>query len=598
MKNELKEIYSGRIANCSDNLAHVDKKINAFVAYRSILAIFGIALSIYCFNVVPLLGILIFIASASLFYNLVKQHSRLDFTKLQLSMLIKINEEEINRLAGNNSEYNTGEEYIDMDHPYAADLDLFGKGSLFQYINRTSGNSGRECLAKWLLETAEEKEILLRQDAVTELKNKIDWRQDFQAIGRLTKEKEHDLDLLVDWLNDPAYFSNIKIYEIILTILPFATITLLFLSIFLIPITIPGILILVQIWIIRENRKKIKPYYLKTQGKYEVLLKYEGLIESIEGERFTSEKLMLLRNHITESRSNKTASENINSLAKIVNAFDWRLNMIYPLINAVFMWDIQCILRLEKWKSTFKDEMRTWFTSIHEIDALSSLGTFYFNNPEFTMPKITSSKFVVKAGNLGHPLINESSRICNDLDMDGTGKFILITGSNMAGKSTFIRSVGLGLVLATTGAPICADHFEFYPMKIYTSMRVKDSLDDGESSFYAELKRLKLILDNLNKKEKVMVLLDEILRGTNSEDKHTGSKAFIKQLTKYHCMGLIATHDLELGGLADQFPEKIKNCCFEVLIKGEKFTYDYKLKEGVCQTLNATVLMKHMGITI
>lgn len=326
--------------------------------------------------------------------------------------------------------------------------------------------------------------------------------------------------------------------------------------------------------------------------------KYERLLESIEGEHFTSKKLMMLRGQITESKSNKKASENINSLAKIVNAFDNRLNMLYPIINYLTMWDLQCILRQEKWKSTFKDEMKKWFTSIHEIDALSSLGTFYFNNPEFTMPKITSSKFMVKAHNLGHPLINESSRICNDLELDGAGKLLLITGSNMAGKSTFIRSVGVGLVLATTGAPICADLFEFYPMNIYTSMRVKDSLDDGESSFYSELKRLKLILDALNKEEKIMILLDEILRGTNSEDKHKGSEAFIKQLTKYHCLGLIATHDLQLGSLEDQFPENVKNCCFEVIIKDEKFTYDYKLKDGVCQTLNATVLMKQMGITI
>ena len=168
----------------------------------------------------------------------------------------------------------------------------------------------------------------------------------------------------------------------------------------------------------------------------------------------------------------------------------------------------------------------------------------------------------------------------------------------MAGKSTFIRTVGINLVLAMSGAPVCSNYFEFYPMKIYTSMRVNDSLNNEESSFYAELKRLKQILDVLNKEGEIIVLLDEILKGTNSKDKHTGSEALIKQLIRSKCMGIIATHDLELGSLEGQYPEYITNYCFEVLIKDEKFTYDYKLKEGVCQTLNATALMKHMGIKI
>jgi len=466
MKNGVKEIYKRRFEKYSDNLDNVNRKINLIVAFRLILAVLGITLSIYCFNVQLSLGILISIAFAFFFFYVVKLHGRLDFTKLQLSVLIEINNEEINRLASNYIIYNKGEEYIEMGHPYASDLDLFGKGSLFQYINRTSGISGRDCLSKWLLEATEENEILLRQEAVTELKDKIDWRQDFQTIGRLTKEKEQDLDFLMNWLNDPAYFSNIKIYQFLLIILPFSTISLLILSISLIPVAIPVLFVFIQLWIIWANRKKIKAYYSKTQGKHEALLKYKGLIESIEGESFISEKLVLLKNNVIKSKSHRTAVENIKNLAKIVNAFDWRLSMLYGIINALLMWDLQCILRLEKWKSIFKDEMRKWFISIREIDALASLGTYYFNNPEFTMPKIISNEFIVKARKLGHPLVNENKRICNDLKMDGLGKFMLITGSNMAGKSTFIRTVGINLVLAMSGAPVCANHFDTSVMSI------------------------------------------------------------------------------------------------------------------------------------
>ena len=185
----------------------------------------------------------------------------MDFTKLQLSILIEINNEEINRLASNYSEYNKGEEYMEVGHPYASDLDLFGEGSLFQYINRTSLISGRDCLTEWLLEASEENEILLRQEAVTELKDKIDWRQNFQTIGRLTKEKEQDLDFLMNWLNDPAYFSKIKLYQFLLIILPLFTISLLILSIFLIPIAIPVLFVFAQLWIMWANRKKINAYY-------------------------------------------------------------------------------------------------------------------------------------------------------------------------------------------------------------------------------------------------------------------------------------------------------------------------------------------------
>ena len=223
MKSEVNKIYKRRIEKYSDNLDKINRKINLIVFFRLILVVLGITLGIYCFNIQISIGILISIAFAGLFFYVVKLHNRLDFTKLQLSILIEINNEEINRLAGNYSEYSKGEEYMDVDHPYASDLDLFGEGSLFQYINRTSLISGRDCLTEWLLEAPKENEILLRQEAVTELKDKIDWRQNFQTIGRWTKEKEQDLDFLMNWLNDPAYFSKIKIYQFLLIILPLFT---------------------------------------------------------------------------------------------------------------------------------------------------------------------------------------------------------------------------------------------------------------------------------------------------------------------------------------------------------------------------------------
>ncbi|MGB0391860.1 MAG: hypothetical protein ACPGD5_09830, partial [Salibacteraceae bacterium] len=236
MKSRVEDNYNHRITNFSSDLVEVKKKIKNVIVFRTILGILGIGLCVYLFNISLPAAISVIVVTAILFYLLVKKHNGLEFSKLQLVTLIKINEEEVNRLAGNNKEYSQGEEYIDLNHPYAADLDLFGKGSLFQYINRTSGFNGSDCLAQWLLEVADEKEILLRQEAITELKSKTDWRQNFQAIGRLTKEKKNDLDLLDEWLNEPAFFSNLKTIELVLSILPVITIGLLFLSISFIPI--------------------------------------------------------------------------------------------------------------------------------------------------------------------------------------------------------------------------------------------------------------------------------------------------------------------------------------------------------------------------
>jgi len=265
-------------------------------------------------------------------------------------------------------------------------------------------------------------------------------------------------------------------------------------------------------------------------------------------------------------------------------------------INWLFLWDLQSIIKLERWKKQNMNSVETWFNALAEADVLQSLGNYSFNNQEFIMPNISQEVAVFNAKDIGHPLINKSTRVDNNLIFNGYGKFVIVTGANMAGKSTFLRTVGVNLVLAMKGVPVCAKEMTFSPIEIFSSMRTNDSLKGNKSYFFSELSRLKKIIDKLEKGDNLFIILDEILKGTNSLDKKKGSKAFLKKLINYKCKGLIATHDLALGELENEFPDNIKNICFEVITKDKDIEFDYKLYDGITQNLNASFLMKKMGI--
>ncbi len=284
-------------------------------------------------------------------------------------------------------------------------------------------------------------------------------------------------------------------------------------------------------------------------------------------------------------------------LKKTVKAFDNRLNFIFAILANMFvMWDLQVVFRLEKLKTELKDVIDKWFEVLSEFDALASLATFSYNNENFVYPKLTDDIFELKMKSAGHPLIHESDRVANDYQINGLQKITILTGANMAGKSTFLRTVGVNLILASAGTKVCAEEFIYSPIDIYTSVRTNDSLHKNESYFYAELMRLKVMMDRLKNGETLFIILDEMLKGTNSKDKHTGSKGLIEQLVKYKASGIAATHDIQIGELINKYPQNINNKRFEVEIRNEKLTFDYKLQDGISQNLNATFLMKKYGI--
>ena len=293
------------------------------------------------------------------------------------------------------------------------------------------------------------------------------------------------------------------------------------------------------------------------------------------------------------------ASKQVKELNGILNRFDYRLNpIVYIPLNILLLWDLQQILQLEKWKSKNNQEVSHWFDAMARFEVLSSLGTLAFNHPHWCFPDLNKEKPEFTAVQLGHPLIKPEKSVCNDFSAIGSGNINIITGSNMAGKSTFLRSVGVNMILATMGAPVCATKMTVSPLKVMTSMRIKDNLEENTSTFYAELKKLKTIIDAVNSRQPVFILLDEILRGTNSLDRQTGSMALIRQLLHHNATGIVATHDLELAGMIKEFPEGIHNYYFDAALDGEELYFDYTLKQGVCQNLNASILMKKIGIEL
>ena len=544
-----------------------------------------------------------------LFLYLVKMHTEVADNREHQGRLQNLNEEEIKTLNGDWRERESGKEYIDHSHPFTYDLDIFGRASVFQYVNRTGTILGRKKLSDWIQSPSQDiDEIKARQTAIQDLSEKIDWSLNFQALGLGKLESEDDSTAILTWLEEPLYFSNHKFFSKFLWLLPslfFLTLALWLipdipafresLSFIRIPSSAPTLLFLLNLAVVGMNLGRTGRQQVQVGKKSGMLKKYATLLEQIEGEEFKAGKLNSDKEKLT--KDGVKASEAINKLGDLTYMLDQRLNVFMGLIlNGVLLWDIVYQVRLEKWRETYRNQLPVWFSVISDWDALVSFSRYSYNRPELIFPEITDGPFHLQAEELGHPLLNPETRIDNNVDIGEPGEFLIITGANMAGKSTFLRTIGVNLILAMNGAPVCAKSYSISPIEMITSVRATDSLDDNESYFYAELKQLKKIIEKLKEGKPVFIIVDEMLRGTNSRDKQVGSRKFIEQLMRLKGVGLVATHDLSLGTLSDEYPGKARNKRFEVEIKDDQLAFDYKLRDGISQNLNATFLMQKMGI--
>jgi DNA mismatch repair ATPase MutS len=594
---EIREFYNSERLKYSDLFKAEQKILGYLSALRLILFFGGLGAAIMLFRVSNLIGTLSIVVVIALFFWVLKVFTHRTWLRDYYLNLINVNENELRGLDGDYSNFNNGLKYVDPAHDFSHDIDVFGNNSLFQYLDRTCSDLGSDILADWL-----KRPFLLapdfdqRSEAIHELSGLAKWRQRFIGLSKMNKSADEDRIRLYEWLNEKPLFKNERLVKSFTIILPSLTLTMLALSIAGVLSYTPFILLfLVNLTLISFNLKKINAVHSMVSRQYSSLLTIKSLIEHFNETEFKSPLLNRFKDEL--GGKNIKALNSIAGLSKIIQVFDSRLNMIVgAVLNGVLLMDYISVLRLENWKREVKEFIPDWFDNLGSIDALSSLANYAFNNPYFCYPRISENEKIMDAIGLGHPLIIVDKRVVNDFYISRRGEITIITGANMAGKSTFLRTVAVNFIMAMIGAPVCAKEFTFIPSGLFTSMRTSDSLSDSESYFYAELKRLRHLKERLVENEPLLFILDEILKGTNSKDKSEGSLLFIEKIIKLGATGIVATHDIILGDLEREYPENIKNSCFEITIEGDKISFDYLLREGVTTRMNAAILMKQHGI--
>ena len=490
-----------------------------------------------------------------------------------------------------------GDDFVIPNHHYSHDLDIFGFKSLFQFLNRTSTFQGRQLLGKWLNAPLTKKEkIKAKQEAVKEVSKKEEWAYEILAFGKSSNDKAETKSILNDWINGESIFKN-KAVKILRFILPFVTITIGLCSYLeLVQMSIFTTAFLIQLGFSARYASRISITQSKLGSRFAILENYIKIVESVENQKFNSKYLKNIQTNFINKERDLKVSRSLNKLKKLLDKLDARLNIYLAIVlNGLFLWDINITFQIEGWKVKNKENLVNWINAIGEFDAIISLGLFAANQEGYSYP-ILNSENALKFNNFGHPLIPDGQLIKNNYSITGNAKIDLLTGANMAGKSTFLRSIGVNLILARIGAPVCADKFSFTPFKLFSSLRTVDSLKDNESFFYAELKRLKQLIELYKNGEQIFFLLDEILKGTNSADQHKGSVGLIENLIQMNGSGIIATHDIELATLETEFPVNVRNLCFEIEITNNELKFDYTVKPGFCKTMNASFLMENMGI--
>lgn len=586
--------YSERKEHYQKLVSKLEKQSRTIGMLRLAFALGMIVTLFYWISNVNLIFIGLTILFLVAFIFLFFRHQSISWKKKLTRTLLQINDNEINHLNGNSNAFPEGSEYHDAKHFYSLDLDVFGTNSLFQNLNRTATYIGGKKLADKLLNLLPAETIPLNQQAIQELSGDYEWRQNLLALATLIDDKEKNYNDLVEWSDRPSKpFSRFE--KVMLYVLPSVTV-LLAVAYLTLPISnlftyLSGVFIF-NLFVTSRYIKRIKREIFDFDKIGEVIRHYSLILEEIENRSFTSSKLLALQKSILID--NSKASFQIKRLSKHLSNLQNIQNVIGAFfLNGLLLFHVHSLMKLTKWKDSFSKDINTWLESIGEFEAMNSLANFRFNNADFVFPEISEDP-VFDVVDLGHPLIPAENRVCNNVHLDLTN-FTILTGSNMSGKSTFLRSIGINMVLGGTGSVICASKAKLHPLKVLVSMRQSDSLNENESYFFAEIKRLKSIIEELGKGP-ALVLLDEILRGTNSDDKHTGTIKVLENIISHKAIGMLATHDLSVCDMTNDHQGKVVNRCFEAEIINDQLFFDYKLKDGVCRNKNASFLMRKMEI--
>jgi DNA mismatch repair ATPase MutS len=603
LHNNPREFYQARLLEIDYELSSLKQKLFYLAWLR------GIVFFIFAFSAWVIfkssgsywaIGLSLFFLGAFLF--LIQKNEYLSRILFDLQNAKKLNSNELSALNNNFDAYDKGQEYIQTEHDYAYDMDVFGEKSLYQILIRCFTKPGKQKLAHYLKNIfVDQAEIVLRQNAASELSKLGKWREKF---GVLALRKE---DITTDYSSFSGNFFHAEkntakngkfgtlYWKISAYTLSIASILLLILSLFG---SIPSIgyfyYTLLILGIISTQLKYINFVHKQTESLHKTMQKYALIIQHIEETDFESEYIKELQNRLITHQTK--ASTALKQYASYLKMLDNRLNFLFAILsNAILLWDIHLVRKVEHWNQIYGENLTQWIDVIAEFEYLNSIAAFSFNHPEYCIPQF-SPNYSFYAQNLGHMAIPQEKCITNDFIITENLRTFIITGANMAGKSTFLRTFGTNLILAQIGAVVFASEFIFKPIRLITSIRISDSLTENESYFYAELKRLKYIVEEALKEPPVLIIIDEMLRGTNSGDKHKGSEGLLKRLTTTNNFCMLATHDVALGSLEHIFSEKLKNICFEAEIRENELYFDYKLRNGVSKNLNATFLMQKMNI--
>ena len=589
----MKSKFDSDIKKRKSNISEHNKTANIISIFKMFLFIL-ICYNLYkiYINSYPLKLILLLIIELFLFIVASLSHKTIYEQIAKNEGIIKINEDNIKRITGEWCHFtDIGEEFIDYDHDYATDLDIVGKNSLFQMINSTGTYYGRKKFVNDLLNPNFSKSDLNnRHEAITELSKNYEFCVESEYLFSLIGV-DNDLNKLISQLQDKKRFIQNKPLKLLFKISSLLTCCSLLYAIFTksnISFIILNCLIMFQLllWIIG---------YLKSNSYVSTLKKlshkinnYHNVVNYITKTSFTCNKLNDIEKNL------QTAKIGIDKLSKIASNINQRNNGIMCiLLNALLLWDYKNAIDLDNWKLEYGDSIENWFNTLGELESLISFANLPRVCDNMSLPTFIEENNIIKATNMGHPLINNNKRICNDLNLDNN--IYIISGSNMSGKTTFMRTVGINIVLACAGSYVCANSMSLSKMKIITSMRIKDDLNEGISTFYAELKRIKKIIDQSHNNPNTLFLIDEIFRGTNSIDRLKGAEGVIKELCKCKVSGMITTHDLEVCNLENENPN-ISNYSFNEHYIDDEIYFDYKIKTGKSLTTNAEFLLKKVGI--
>ncbi len=534
-----------------------------------------------------------FIVVFAAFLILVKRHNAVRISlKIEKEFLSNC-KSEIEYREGHWRNKDDGSSFSDSSHPYINDLNIFGKHSLFQFLDRTKTKYASTRFAESLKSTQiDSKKILAEREVMRELS------EDPEFILRLiSKAAFVDVDtdyfeLISKWVSQTVSSRSKAMWAILLYLIPAVIVaTTIAYGFDLITTNMLMLSFLLPAVFVMGKRKEHQKHFEELSRLLARVDAFEKILASINKKQFKSDIIQERINSVNLQDSSK----GIKELERLVGAIESRNNMLMALLlNIYFMWDFRCMKRIEDWKGNYGGQLAGWLKIGLEMEAYAPWALYIFNHPDFIYPELKSED-TFELIDARHVLM-DSNAVANSLSLSAPREFSIITGANMAGKSTYLRTIGSSLILGMNGAPVAAKSFAFKPRTLYTSMLSSDSLGDNESYFFNELKRLRTLVDLLESGKPQFVILDEILKGTNSVDKAEGARKFLKKLLTLPAKGLVATHDLSLCELTTDFPNEIENSKFEVNYHLDNLVFDYKLEPGICQNMNANFLLKKMGL--